>query len=105
MKAKPVLLEPIVLLEVTVPTQYVGDILGDIASRRGRPEGQDSLPGDLAVVKAKVPLSEVADYNSRLSSITGGQGSFAMELSHYEQVPSNVQQQIIAAAAKKKEQD
>ena len=105
MKAKPVLLEPIVLLEVTVPTQYVGDILGDIASRRGRPEGQDSLPGDLAVVKAKLPLSEVADYNSRLSSITGGQGSFAIELSHYEQVPPNVQQQIIAAAAKKKEHE
>jgi len=105
MKAKPVLLEPIVFIEVTVPTEYVGDILGDIASRRGRPEGQDSLPGDLAVVKAKVPLAEVSDYNSRLSSITGGQGSFSMELSHYEQVPSNVQQQVVAAAQKKKEGD
>jgi elongation factor G len=101
MKAKPVLLEPIVFIEVTVPNEFVGDVLGDIASRRGRPEGQDSLPGDLAVVKAKVPLAEVADYNSRLSSITGGQGSFSMELSHYENVPSNVQQQIVAASKKK----
>ncbi len=103
MKAKPALLEPIVLIEVTVPNEFVGDVLGDIASRRGRPEGQDALPGDLSVVKAKVPLAEVADYNSRLSSITGGQGSFAMELSHYENVPSNVQQQIVAATQKKEE--
>jgi elongation factor G len=95
MKAKPVLLEPIVNLEVTVPANYVGDITGDLASRRGRPQGQDVLPGNMAVVQATVPLAELADYSSRLSSITGGQGSFDMELSHYEVVPSNIQQQII----------
>ena len=62
------------------------------------------LPGNLAVVKALIPLSEVADYNSRLSSITGGQGSYALEESHYEVVPGNVQQQIIDAAKKEREE-
>lgn len=95
MKAKPILLEPIVNLEVTVPADKVGDIQGDIASRRGRPVGQDVLPGNLAVIKAQIPLAEVMDYNSRLSSITGGQGSFTIEESHYEQVPGNIQTQII----------
>ncbi len=95
MKAKPVLLEPIVEIEVTVPADNVGDIQGDLASRRGRPSGQEMLPGNQAVIKAIVPLAEVADYNSRLSSITGGQGSYHMELSHYETVPGNIQQQII----------
>ncbi len=96
MKAKPVLLEPIVDIEVTVPRDNVGDIQGDLASRRGRPQGQEGLPGGLSVIKAIVPLAEVADYNSRLSSITGGQGSYSMEFSHYEPVPPNIQQQIIA---------
>lgn len=100
MKAKPVLLEPIVHVEVTVPSNNVGDITGDLASRRGRPQGQESLPGGMAVIKAVVPLAELADYNSRLSSITGGQGSYAMELSHYEPVPGNLQQQIVDAHKK-----
>jgi elongation factor G len=103
LKAKPVLLEPIVSIEVTVPTDFVGDIQGDLASRRGRPMGQDSLPGNVAVIKAMIPLAEVADYNSRLSSITGGQGTYSMDFSHYEQVPSNIQQQIVAAASRKSE--
>jgi elongation factor G len=103
-QAKPVLLEPIVNLEVTVPVQYVGDVQGELASRRGRPQGQDTLPGGMAVIRAQAPLSEVADFNGRLSSISQGQGSYAMELSHYEQVPGNVQQQIIAAAHKAKEE-
>ncbi len=104
MKAKPVLLEPIVTVEVTVPADNVGDIQGDLASRRGRPQGQDMLPGGMAVISATVPLSEVSDYNSRLSSISGGQGSFAMEFSHYETVPGNVQQQIIDAHKKELEE-
>lgn len=95
MKAKPVLLEPIVEIEVTVPRDVVGDIQGDLASRRGRPQGQEGLPGGLSVIRALVPLAEVSDYNSRLSSITGGQGSYSLEFSHYEAVPANVQQQII----------
>ncbi|HUU82930.1 MAG TPA: elongation factor G [Phycisphaerae bacterium] len=100
MKAKPVLLEPIVTVEVTAPTENVGDLQGDLASRRGRPQGQDVLPGGFAVIRALVPLAELAEYHSRLSSITGGRGSYAMEFSHYETVPSNVQQQIVAAARK-----
>ncbi len=103
MKCNPTLLEPIVDMEVTVPQQYVGDIQGELASRRGRPQGQDMLPGGLCVIRAQAPLSEVSDFNSRLSSISQGQGSYSMELSHYEQVPGNVMQQIVAAAKKEKE--
>ena len=87
LKAKPVLLEPIVNIEVTVPAENVGDIQGDLASRRGRPQGQDVLPGNMAVIRAIVPLGELADYSSRLSSISGGQGSYTMEFSHHEVVP------------------
>jgi elongation factor G len=103
MLAHPVLLEPIVNLEVTVPTDNVGDIQGDLASRRGRPVGQDMLPGGFVVIKAIVPLAEVSNYSSQLSSITGGQGSYSMELSHYDNVPGNVQQQIIDKARQDKE--
>ena len=102
--AKPTLLEPIVNLEVTAPTTNVGDIQGDLASRRGRPQGQDTLPGGFVVIRAQVPLAELADYSSRLSSITGGQGSYSMELSRYEQVPPNVQQQIVEQARKAREE-
>ncbi len=100
MRAKPTLLEPIVNLEVTAPVDNLGDIQGDLASRRGQPVGQEMLPGKMAVLKATVPLAEVADYHSRLSSITRGQGSYMLELSHYEQVPANVQQRIVAEHAK-----
>ena len=103
--AKPVLLEPIVNIEVTIPSENVGDITGDLASKRGRVLGQDTLPGNIIVIKAQVPLAEVAQYNSQLKSVTGGRGSYSMTLSHYELVPPNVQQQIIAQYAKKKEAD
>ena len=104
-KAKPVLLEPIVNIEVTIPIENVGDITGDLSSKRGRVIGQDMLAGNYIVIKAQVPLSEVTQYNSQLKSVTGGRGSYSMSLSHYEVVPPNVQQQIIAAYAKKKEAD
>lgn len=102
-KAKPVLLEPIVNVEITIPAENMGDITGDMASRRGRVSGQDMLAGNMVVVKAQVPLSEVTQYNSQLKSVTSGQGSYSMELSHYEPVPPNVQQQVIAQYAKKNE--
>ncbi len=102
-KAKPVLLEPIVNMEVTVPAENMGDIAGDLASKRGRVQGQDMLPGNYIVVKAQVPLSEVTQYNSQLKSVTSGRGSYSMTLSHYEAVPPNVQQQIIAAYTKQKQ--
>ena len=101
-KAKPVLLEPIVNIEVTVPSENMGDITGDLASKRGRVQGQDVLAGGFIVIKAQVPLSEVTQYNSQLKSVTGGRGSYAMSLSHYEPVPGNVQQQVIAQYAKEK---
>jgi elongation factor G len=102
-KAKPVLLEPIVNIEITIPAENMGDIAGDLASKRGRVIGQDMLAGNFIVVKAQVPLSEVTQYNSQLKSVTGGRGSYSMTLSHYEVVPPNVQQQVVAVYAKKKE--
>ncbi len=101
-KAKAVLLEPIVNIEVTAPAENVGDIAGDLASKRGRVQGQDMLAGNFIVIKAQVPLSEVTQYNSQLKSVTGGRGSYAMTMSHYEIVPPNAQQQIVAQYAKKK---
>jgi len=101
----PILLEPIVNLEVVVPTANVGDITGDLAGRRGRIQGQDMLPGNMAVIRAQVPLAEVQQYNSQLKSVTGGQGSYSVELSHYEPVPPNVTQQIIARRKAQKEKE
>lgn len=102
-KAKPVLLEPIVNMEITVPADNMGDITGDMASRRGRVTGQEVLPGNMIMIFAQVPLSEVANYNSQLKSVTGGQGSYSMELSHYEPTPPNIQQQVIAQYKKARE--
>jgi elongation factor G len=96
--ARPVLLEPIVNLEVTIPSKYTGAILGDLNTKRARIENQDSLPGDLAVIECRVPLAEVTRYAAQLGSITQGQGSYTMEFSHYDQVPGNVQQQIVSKA-------
>jgi elongation factor G len=102
---KPCLLEPLVNLEVTVPAENVGDITGDLAGRRGRVQGQDMLPGNIIVIKAVVPLAELQQYNSQLKSVTGGQGSYSMELSHYEPVPPNVQQQIVDRRKKEKQEE
>jgi elongation factor G len=96
-KAKPVLLEPIVNMEVTFPAETMGDIQGDLTRRRGRVQGMESL-GSLQILKAQVPLAEIADYASTLGSITGGQGSYTIEMSHYEVVPPNIQQKVVEAA-------
>jgi elongation factor G len=104
-KAKPALLEPIVNIEITIPAENVGDIAGDLSSKRGRVVGQDMLPGNYIIVKAQVPLAEVAQYTSQLKSVTGGRGSYTMSLSHYEPVPPNVQQQIVAQYGRKKEEE
>ena len=103
-KAKPALLEPIVQLEITVPGDKLGDITSDLNGRRGRVEGMDSVAGGFQVIHAKAPLSEVMTYARSLSSITGGQGSFTMDLSHYEMVPPNEQAKIVAAAKKEEEE-
>ncbi len=102
-KARACLLEPIVNIEITIPAEYVGDIAGDLSSKRGRVQGQDMLAGNMMVIKAQVPLSEIANYDSQLKSVTGGQGSYSMTLSHYEVVPPNVQQMVIAQYAKQKQ--
>jgi len=104
-KAKPVLLEPIVNIEITIPADNVGDIAGDLASKRGRVSGQEMLPGNFIAIKAQVPLSEVTQYNSQLKSVTGGRGSYSMSLSHYEIVPPNIQQQVVAQYGKKKQEE
>jgi elongation factor G len=97
-KAKPVLLEPIVHIEITVPTKYTGGILSDLPTKRAQVENQDSLPGDLAVISGIAPLSEMARYKATLDSITAGTGSYSMSFSHYERVPANVQQNIVKNA-------
>ena len=104
-KAKPALLEPIVNIEITIPAENVGDIAGDLSSKRGRVIGQEMLPGNFIIIKAQVPLAEVSQYTSQLKSVTGGRGSYSMTLSHYEPVPPNVQQQIVAVYGKKKEEE
>jgi elongation factor G len=105
LKAKPVLLEPIVNMEVVVPEDKMGTITGDLSGKRGRIQGTDVLPGGMAVVKAQAPLSEVMQYQSQLKSVTGGQGSFVMEFSHYEPTPPQVQQQIASQYKPKAEEE
>lgn len=96
-KARPVLLEPCVKIAVTVPNQYMGDITGDLSGKRGRIQGADMLGSDTSVVQAIVPLSEVTNYQSQLKSVTGGQGTFTMEFSHFDPVPPHMQQQIMSS--------
>ncbi len=104
-QAKPGLLEPIVKIEITVPSGKVGDITSDMSGRRGRVLRMDSAGGDLQTVVAEVPLAEVTTYARALSSITGGQGSYTLEYSHHDIVPGNVQQEIIAKAQLKEEEE
>ncbi|MAE59925.1 MAG: elongation factor G [Planctomycetaceae bacterium] len=104
-KAKPVLLEPIVNVEVVVPEANMGDINSDLSGKRGRIMGADTLPGGMMSIQAQAPLAELANYQSQLKSVTGGQGSFNMEFSHYDPVPPNVQQQITKAYKPKVEED
>jgi elongation factor G len=93
--AKPKLLEPIVDLTVAIPAQFMGDITGDLNGRRGRVMGMDQ-DGDLQIIKAQVPLAEVQSYSASLRSITGGEGSYSIEFSHYDVVPGEVAEGIIA---------
>jgi elongation factor G len=94
-QAYPVLLEPIVSIEVTIPSAKFGDISGDLSTRRGHITGMDSLTGNMQVIRAEVPLAEVLTYASQLKSMTGGQGSFTMDFKSYDPVPGNVQQTIV----------
>jgi elongation factor G len=96
-KARPTLLEPIMNAEITIPDESVGDIMGDVSSRRGRVQSSESR-GNATVVKARVPMAEMLEYSSILTSLTAGKGAFHMEFSHYDTVPQQVQDKIIAAA-------
>jgi elongation factor G len=104
MEAKPVLLEPIMSVEVTAPSEYTGDIISDLNGRRGRVTQIDTL-GKLQVVKALVPLAEMLRYSSVLKSITQGRGSYSMKFSHYEEVPAKIQEEIIAKAKPRVEEE
>jgi elongation factor G len=104
-EARPSLLEPIVNLHITVPNEKLGDITSDLSGRRGRVAGMESAGGDLQTVTAVVPLAEVTTYARSLSSMTGGQGSYTMEFSHYDIVPGNVLKDIIDKAVLKEEEE
>jgi elongation factor G len=96
-KTHPYLLEPIMNVEVVVPQEFAGDIMGDLNSRRGRIQGMDSQRNQ-QVIKAQVPLAEMLAYQSTLNSITGARGSYSMEFSHYDEVPTHIAQKIIEEA-------
>jgi len=95
--AAPILIEPIVKIEVTAPSASTGDITGDLATRRGRVSGSHALAGHRTRISALVPLAELHDYQSRLKSLTGGEGAYSMEFSHYDPVPPKKQQELMNA--------
>jgi elongation factor G len=95
MKASPVLLEPMMKVEVEAPENFLGDVMGNLNSRRGQIEGMNSEQG-VTKVTAKVPLAEMFGYATDIRSMTQGRGIFSMEFSHYEEVPRNVAETIIA---------
>lgn len=105
LQAKPCLLEPIVKLDVTTPEACVGDIYSDMSVRGGRVLGNDAIGGGFQVIHCEVPLREVLHYNRTLSSMTAGQGSYLVDFSHYEVMPPNVQQQIMAGAKVEEEEE
>jgi elongation factor G len=104
-KAKPALLEPVVNVHINVPADKVGDVSSDLAGRRGQMVGMESSGGSMTTVEARIPLAEVTTYARILSSMTGGQGSFTMEFSHYDVVPGNIQQEVMSKAKLKEEED
>ena len=96
-KARPTLLEPVMNVEITAPPEFVGDIMGDVSSRRGRVQTSETR-GSATVVQAQVPMAEMLEYASSLTSMTGGQGEFHMEFSHYDEAPAHVRERIVAEA-------
>ena len=99
-KAHPIVLEPIVKLEITAPEPNMGDIAGDISAKRGQISGTDAVAPGTVAIKAQVPLSELNNYQARLKSVTAGQGSYSIELSHYEAVPPNIQKDLAVLHSK-----
>ena len=95
-RARPTILEPIMNVEVYAPSDFAGDLMGDLNGRRGRIGGMDTR-GVMTIIKAQVPMAEMLTYEQHLTSATGGRGSYHMEYSHYDEVPSHLQTKIIAA--------
>ncbi|MBN1547094.1 MAG: elongation factor G [Syntrophaceae bacterium] len=104
MACQPILLEPIVNIEIEIPDEYMGDVMGDLNSRRGRVQGMDSK-GANQIVKGQVPLAEILKYAPDLTSMTSGRGTFTYAHSHYEEVPAHLAEKIIAESKKEKEED
>ncbi|MCP4713587.1 MAG: elongation factor G, partial [Deltaproteobacteria bacterium] len=92
----PIMLEPIMIVEVTVPDDMTGDVMGDMNSRRGRVLGMEQTVGG-QLVKARVPLAEMISYSAELTSMTSGRGMFTMDFDHYEEVPHQIAEKVIAA--------
>ena len=103
-KAGPTLLEPVMTLEVVVPDECMGDVMGDVTSRRGKVQGM-AAQGRFQVIRAQVPMAEVLQYAPDLNSMTGGRGSFSTELSHYEEVPGALAEKIVAKRRAQQEED
>jgi elongation factor G len=101
-KAKPILLEPIMDVEIHVPERFTGDVAGNLSGSRGRMSGMEVADG-IQVIRAQVPAKEMLDYSTQLRSVTAGEGSFTMRPSHYDPVPPNLQQEIVAQFKKAQE--
>jgi elongation factor G len=103
-RARPTILEPVMQVEVYAPSDFAGDLMGDLNSRRGRIAGMDTR-GTMTVIRAQIPMAEMLTYEQHLTSATGGRGSYHMEYSHYEEVPSHLQGKIISAAKAERGQE
>jgi elongation factor G len=101
MEAHPILLEPVMHVEVTAPSDHAGDVIGDLNGRRGRIVGMEP-DGEVVNVRAQAPMSEMLTYESTLRSMTGGRGGYSMEFSHYEELPAHLAEKVVAAVNKEK---
>ena len=102
-QAGAVLLEPIMLVTLSVPDETVGDVIGDLNSRRGRPQGMEPAGGGMTEVKAEVPMAEMLTYAPDLRALTGGQGDYTMDFVRYEEVPAHLAQKVITEARSEEE--
>lgn len=105
LKARPTLLEPFVHVEITAPSDHLGDITADLSGKRGRVQSTDVMGSDICIVRAVAPLSELQNYSNELKSMTGGQGSYSMDYSHDERTPATVQAAVVAAYKPKADED
>ena len=94
-KAEPVILEPVMDVEVVTPEDFMGPVMGDLQSKRGKIEGME-LRGQVQIIRSKVPLSEMFGYSTNLRSMTQGRATYSMQFAHYEETPRSIQQEIIA---------